>query len=196
VLDETTWYPRLGDVPGVNFTGSPGIDRSKLRDAKKRPTKTSYGLDWETRDGSTSASPVHEHTYSDQEVSTKTLVKRTWEALELPGVVSDWHFLLMNTVRTLWNQRAAEPQFLADCEAFCRLDLQIITSHPHLFALDKRDDGPEYLSLPTIPILVKLLRACDDLDEALAVARTGVRFNPETLDRPIAEIEALLQERV
>jgi len=196
VRDETTWYTRLGDVPGINFAGSPGIDRRKLRDANKRPRRTSYGLEWETGDGSTSASPVHEHTYSDREVSTKILVKRTWEALELPGVVSDWHFLLMNTVGTLWKQRAAEPEFLIDCEAFCRLDLQIVTSHPHLFAVDQRDDGREYLSLPTIPTLVKLLRTCDDLVEALQVARIGARFNPDALDRPVAELEALLQERV
>lgn len=200
MFDETTWYPRLADVPGMDFAGSPGVDRSKLRRANLRPTKEYGSLFWETKDGESSASPAYEHVDSGREVSTRTVVKKTWEALELPGVVSDWHFLLMNTARVLWNQRTTEPEYLAECETFCRLDLQLVALFPQQFRLDKRgdqrDDDREYLSIPTFPTLVKLLRGVDDLEGALEVARTGARFNPETLGRHVVELEALLLERV
>lgn len=196
MFDETTWYPRLADVPGLDFAGSPGVDRSKLRQANKRPTKEYGSLFWETPDGGTSAAPASEHVASSRDLTTRMLVKRTWEALELPGLVSDWHFLLMNTARVLWNQRSVEPEFLAECETFCRLDLQLVTLFPQQFAFEKRDDGREYVSIPTFPTLVKLLRGLDDLDGALEVARTGARFNPDALDRHVAELEALLLERV
>lgn len=45
MFDEDRWYPRMADIPGIEFGGSPGVDRRKLRGADVRATKGSYGLD-------------------------------------------------------------------------------------------------------------------------------------------------------
>lgn len=193
--EDTQWYPRLGDVPGISFAGSPGVNRSTLPEANRRPSLQYGSLSWETADGTTSASPAHQVTYAEREVGAKTLVKRTWEGLELPGVVSDWHFLLMGTASALWNKRRIDPEFLPECETFCRLDLQVVTTHPDLFLIDRASDRPEYLSIPSFTILVKLLRAVDDLEEALRVARVGAKFNSGSLDQAVAQLEAQLLER-
>jgi hypothetical protein len=195
VREDTQWYPRLGNVPGISFAGSPGVNRSTLPDASKRPSLQYGTLYWETADGTTSASPAHQVTYADGDVDAKTLVKRTWEGLELPGVVTDWHFLLMGTASALWNKRRTDPEFLTECEAFCRLDLQVVATHPDLFIVDRESDHPEYLSIPSFTILVKLLRAVDDLHEALRIAREGAKFNPGSLDQTVVQLEAQLLER-
>lgn len=189
MYEDVRWAARLADVAGVGFTGSPGIDRTKLKDHALRPTKEYGSLTWKTRDGWTSQAPAAAHR-GERDVKPATLIRKTWEALELPGTAADWHYTLLDTTGQLWRLRAREPEHLAVCEQFCRIDIALIRTRPEPFW---RGDNPreEFVSVPTFDILIKLLRAVDELDEALAYALLGVQFGQGTED-DADEIEAAL----
>lgn len=189
MYEDVRWAARLGDVPGVGFPGSPGTDRTKLKNHALRPTMEYGSLHWETRDGWTSQAPAAAHR-GERDVKPATLIRTTWEALELPGTAADWHYTLLDTTGQLWRLRTREPKHLAVCEQFCRIDINLVRARPEPFWHgDTPADG--FVSIPTFDILIKLLRAIDELDEALAYARLGVEFGQAT-DDEIEEIEAAL----
>jgi hypothetical protein len=189
VYEDVRWAPRLADVPGIAFTGSPGVDRTKLKHHALRPTKEYGSLSWETRNGWTSEAPAAAHR-GERDIKPATLIRRTWEALELPGTAADWHYTLLDTTGQLWRLRTREPDHLAVCEQFCRIDIDLVRIRPEPFWRgETARDG--FVSLPTFGILIKLLRAVDDLDEALAYARLGLQFGQGTED-DVTEIEEAL----
>lgn len=169
VYEDVRWAARLADVPGVGFTGSPGVDRTKLKGHADRPTKTSYGLSWRYGNTSTSEAPARSHR-GNSELKPTSLIKRTWEILELPGTATDWHFPLLDVTGQLWRLRTREPQHLPTCEQFCRIDIDLVQARPEPFWRgDSAREG--FLSIPTFDILIKLLRSVDSLDEALVYAQ-------------------------
>ena len=61
------WYGRLADIPGTNYSGSPGVQRTRLPNHNLKPEIQHYDfggrqqeyLSWNYRDGtSSSASPA------------------------------------------------------------------------------------------------------------------------------------------
>lgn len=194
MFDSKTWYPRLADVPGVEFAGSPGVKREGLRNASVRPSKTQWGLSWEYRGMSTSASPSKEH-IQDQlpDLPTPTLARKVWEALELPGTLADWHFLLMNASGTLWSRRRNEPGALLLCETFGSLDVQLAAAHPNEFLVDRSEPARGYLSVPTFDVLINLYRAADALPRALEVATVASTFGGDKHPKAAAELAALIR---
>jgi hypothetical protein len=138
-------------VPGIQFNGSPGVDRTKLAEASTRP-EIAYGhLSWPMPGGSTSASPVHHRAFGDLSGFTPgELVRWVWEGLELPGQPSDYHFLLQGAVDRLWSRRRDDPDGLQYVETFGYLDLVLIEAAPHVVRLDKTDPAegvPAYRNL-------------------------------------------------
>ena len=169
--------------------GSPGIDLTKLKNHALRPTKEYGSLSWETRDGWTSEAPAAAHR-GERDIKPATLIRTTWEALELPGTAPDWHYTLLDTTGQLWRLRTREPEHLAVCEQFCRIDINLVRARPEPFW--RGDTAAEgFLSITTFDILIKLLRAVDELDEALAYARLGVQLGQGT-ENDIEEIESAL----
>jgi hypothetical protein len=87
------WYARMADIPGIQFAGSPGVDRSSLGEARVRPRTESGFMLWPSPQGGTSASPAHQRAFADMtRMGQGDLVRWVWEGLELPGEPSDYHF--------------------------------------------------------------------------------------------------------
>src|SRR5947208_77528 len=100
----TQWYPRFADVPGLRYPGSPGVDRTRLRGHNLKPRVDRYKwegkqrttLEWTYGDMSTSESPARmwETKSRPGESPGQTVLRRTRERLELPGTLTDYHFIL------------------------------------------------------------------------------------------------------
>lgn len=87
------WYERMAAIPGIQFGGSPGVNRGRLAEARVRPRTEMGYLSWPTPDGSTSASPAHSRAFANMSrLERGELVRWVWEGLELPGIASDYHF--------------------------------------------------------------------------------------------------------
>ncbi|MFF1322411.1 hypothetical protein ACFVZZ_23710 [Streptomyces chartreusis] len=168
------WFERLAAVPGVRFTGSPGVVRDSLRAARVRP-KESYGsLMWPSAEGSTSATPASRHV--PVEASGAGLVTRVWEALELPGEAMDYHFVLQGAVDRLWSGRRAYPEGLALLEGFALLDLELMEAAPQAISFDSGPVPATFVHVTSVPRLVMLLEREGAFTEALGVARRLGRF--------------------
>ena len=53
-------------------------------------------------------------------------IRRLYEALALPGILSDYHFAIMGTCAAIWLQRREFPELLVDFEQLCLLDIRIV----------------------------------------------------------------------
>lgn len=183
-----TWYARMADVPGLDFGGSPDVDRSMLEGADARPRVVHGSLWWSTPQGGTSASPAHGHSLGDlSRLSRAQVVRRTWEGLELPGEAMDYHFILQQAVGELWRRRREDPGGLADVERFAWLDLQLAEADPGAVSFEDIDPG-EFVQMASIAQLITILEREGALREALEIARRAVRF--EQLERKAVELEA------
>jgi hypothetical protein len=120
------WYVRMADIPGIQFAGSPGVDRASLPEVRVRPRTESGFVLWPSPQGETSASPAHRRAFADlTPMSRDELVRWVWEGLELPGEPSDYHFLLQGAVERLWSRRRDDPDGLLLVETFAYLDLAL-----------------------------------------------------------------------
>ena len=151
------WYPRLADLPGIDFAGSPGADRRRLPGHDAVPQLSDYGLWWP---GGSSASPAHERAFSTdiQDFTADQIVAQLWETVELPGAPADYHFALQRGIAHLWSQRKTAPGRLDDLERFAWLDLALVEAAP--WSLMWPTQGavtPTMVALPGIHRLIVLL---------------------------------------
>ncbi|MGW2143502.1 hypothetical protein ACWCOT_04265 [Nonomuraea bangladeshensis] len=179
----------MAEVKGVGFTGSPGVDRRRLPEAGVRPRNSDFGgLSWPRPGGWTSASPAHDRAFADmREMDTATLVRWVWEGLEVPGTVSDYHFLLQSAIARLWSGRNADRGNLRLLETFAELDLRLIEAVPQPFLVDENDPSKGYVRFSGVVTWMRLLETEGALREALAVNRRLRRFDD---DYRIEELEA------
>ncbi|MER7728930.1 hypothetical protein [Streptomyces sp. NPDC096323] len=168
-----SWFDRLASVPGMAFSGSPGVVRGKLPGAGALPDE-SYGTPmWPTPQGATSATPASQHVPHD--ARGRELVARVWEALELPGSAMDYHFVLQGAVDRLWSTRGSDPAALELLEVFALLDLELMEAAPQAVSFD--DMTPtSFVRVTSVPRLVGLLEREGAFTEALAVAKRLTRF--------------------
>src|SRR5580704_14507997 len=110
-MREEVWFPRMADIPGLHFAVSPGVDRESLLEAHARPYSEPGSLWWRDSRGSlTSASPAHFRAFADlSRMASEDLVRWAWEGLELPGLASDYHYLMQSTALQLWKLRRSDP---------------------------------------------------------------------------------------
>ncbi len=168
-----SWFDRLASIPGMAFSGSPGVVRRELPGAGVRPDE-SYGTPmWPTPQGSTSATPASQHVPS--EARGEDLVARVWEALELPGSAMDYHFVLQGAVDRLWSTRGSYPAALELLEVFALLDLELMEAAPQAVSFDETDPV-SFVRVTSVPRLVGLLEREGAFTEALAVAKRLTRF--------------------
>ncbi len=192
MFEEDRWYPRLADMPGVVFAGSPGVQRSKLRGSNTRPRKSQWGLEWPEQNGEWS-SPAQNHRKEFAELTTAQLAKNVWECLELPGTLSDWHFTLQDAVGELFRRRHIEPAALFLCEQFALIDLQLTHARPQAFLIDgERSNTGTYVSVTGMNTLVRIYRASDDLPQAIEIARHAESWGNVSLSKAADEMQALL----
>lgn len=189
-LRPTVWFSRLADVPGVNFAGSPGVDRRRLRGHDAVPRVTDYGLWWFDH---TSASPAHERAFSvdTSDYTAERLVQHVYETIELPGAPEEYHFALQLGVERLWTLRMASPTCLTPLEEFARLDLALVEATPWSLRYP-HDAGATMVSLPGIDRLIVLLEREGAHREALALAQRVAQLGTGTRTERIAQRVATL----
>src|SRR6266849_409834 len=126
------WFSRFGDIPGVEFEGSPGVDRRKLTGHDAVPQvhvlqhegRRQEALRWVSNGGWGSASPVHSRAFGEpRDMPAAKLLQNVYEGLELPGEPSDYHVLIERSVRELWERKRQNPEVLEQLERLCWLDL-------------------------------------------------------------------------
>jgi hypothetical protein len=188
----------MADIPGIQFTGSPGVVRANLAEAGLRP-RMEYGyLSWPTADGSTSASPANRRSVGDLSgLDAEELVRWVWEGVELPGEPSDYHFLLQGAVEQLWARRRENPSGLHFMETFGYLDLALIEAAPQAVMLDESDPAGGYVYITSLDRLLALLEREGALREALALSRRAMRFGDryrrDELEAKVAALDGELR---
>jgi hypothetical protein len=122
-----------------------------------------------------------------------TLVRWVWEGLELPGIPSNYHYLLQDAVRWLWSRRRTAPAGLGFVEVFASLDLSLVEAVPHTVAMDEQDLSRGFARLVAVETWMKLLEAEGTLRDALAVSRRAQRFGEsyrrEELEAKVAALD-------
>lgn len=192
------WYSRMADIPGIQFTGSPGVVRADLAEAGLRP-RTEYGyLSWPTSEGSTSASPASRRLSADVSgLNSDELVRWVWEGVELPGEPADYHFLLQGAVEQLWARRREHPDGLHYVETFGYLDLALIEAVPQAVMLDASTSTSGFVRISSLERLLSLLEREGALREALALSRRAMRFGDsyrrEELEAKVASLDGELR---
>jgi hypothetical protein len=198
------WFRRFAEVPGVKYSGAPSVNRSRLPEHNATPEISTFRFEgkqhisimWPTSEGSTSASPAHRWQTQPRPNETKgqTTLRQLHETLELPGIVSDYHFAIQNCHQALWKQRRDEPWVLAEIERLCWLDIQLVEVQPAFAALE-REDTTQFIAILAFGQLIRLYEREGNLYEALAVAHRAERFNQgkiylENLQPRIAQLES------
>jgi len=202
------WFKRMGDIPGVRYDPPVAVDRSKLRghDAVARVERYEFdgriteSLRWESADAGDddfggSGSPAHAIAFGglDNELATRTLLKRLWEGLELPGQASDYHFAVQGVAGSLRSRRAREPEVLKWVEYLCLLDIRLIQACPEAVTDDIADlyaRHRRFYSVLSFQSLIDLYTREGFLAEALDVACIAQTFEQERA--PVAELEERL----
>jgi hypothetical protein len=194
------WFPRLAAIPGVNYAGHPDIDRTKLPGhcAKPRIQTLSFGGEthvsamWNLPDGgATSQSPAAGWSSTDLRGSPAGFVRRVYEALELPGAASDYHFALLRAYEELWSMRRGEPEILAELERLCLLDIALVEARPEIIGYTGAAKGVAS-RVPAFEHLVFLYEGEGFLKDALDIARRAAACGQGTQD--VERLEARIHD--
>ena len=177
------WFRRFGEIPGITYESPADVSGRKLPGRDAVPEIHVFELEgkrhetlwWPARGGGGSASPAHERAFGDfSGVTTPALLKNCHEGLELPGEPSDYHFLIQGSANALWARRREEPQFLADMERLCQLDIQLIEAVPGAVQYES-GEGASFYSVAAFSLLINLYEREGALHEALDIAERASR---------------------
>ncbi|MFO0618047.1 MAG: hypothetical protein U0414_35980 [Polyangiaceae bacterium] len=192
----TVWYRRFADIRDVGYAGD-DARRSKLSRRDASPTVIRFGsrevdasLSWP---GGTSESPAKAMIQGEiDSESSKALRERVLNALELPGQVLDYHFVLQGIADTLWDRRRDEPKQMPFVEWLSWLDVRLVEAHPEAVRISPERD--EFVSISAFSRLVDLYECEGFLREALDAAERFERFRPridlEELRGRVARLDA------
>ena len=179
-----TWFRCFAEVPGVAYPSDPQR-RARLPERDAVPEvhtynfegKRSVSLSWTARDGSTSASPVHRLAFGNLASETSEQSReRVLSALELPGELMDYHFVIQSVLERLYTRRRAEPKHLPFVEWLAWFDAKLVESHQSSFRISL--DNHDYINVFALSFLVELHEREGYLHEALALAERFARFRP------------------
>jgi hypothetical protein len=208
--DAPVWYRTLRDVPGAGYAGASSVDRTRLRwgAVEARVGDPSSYLPDDPADkrlewwypGETfgsSDSPADRHWAGGREDpshdSPDGLERRLHEAFELPGTVTDYHFIVMAATTAMEAFARDDPALLSKVEEWCLLDLRITSDHPELFTWVDRDGETRPLRVPACDILARLYRQEGAVREWLEVEERSARLgqgDPDAVRQLLAELEA------
>jgi hypothetical protein len=195
------WFRRLAEAPNVGYLGNSEIDRTRLpgHDAVPKEAFDSSGnkydfLNWPR--GTASPAERRGATPTAGTESAHKSLRRMYEALELPGTPSDYHFVIQSCCQQLWNftTRRTEPWVFLEIEKLCWLDIRLLEAFPQMAQVD-RSEGPAYFHVVAFDTLIRLYKQEGYLYEALDVAKRAVKFDQqhealEELQQRVAILEA------
>ncbi len=175
----STWFRRLGDIPGIEWS-SPGVDRLRLPRHDARPELRGYEFEgrrqeslwWE---GGTSASPAQAWVQIDNEQSSEQIVNRLYEALELPGEPTDYHFAIQSVAALLWSRRRQDPNLLIRIEELSWLDIHLIEACPEAISFESQG-SESYYGVAAFHTLLLLYEREGYIDDAIAILKRSERF--------------------
>lgn len=197
------WFRRLGDIPGLEYSPPLAVDRTRLPRHDSEPEIRRVELDdqvreylsWGTKpiDGepggepawTSLTSPAIEHLKEalgdawpgGDLCPTETVLKRLYEALELPGTVEDYHGALTQVRYVLQMRKLAEPAVLDALESLAWLDVRLVLGHPAAFTYEDPEPGHAgFLGIAGFNDLIRLYRGEGFLREALQVAELLQQF--------------------
>lgn len=182
----TQWFERLANVPGINYQSSPNIDRTMLPGYNFVPSESnldSHSLSWPCfSGGKTSASPAAQYIKDQRETSPDVVLLNLYEMLELPGIMSDYHFGIQSSLDRLWSFRLKKPEFYAYIEWFYWLNIRLLQAYPSMFN-DIFDDY--FPRISAFHRLIVLYESQGLLQKALEVAKISIQFeqNPKDYER-------------
>lgn len=195
-VDNEHFFFGLSNVPGVGYECPPGIDRQALLRVNEKPRISTYFFDgkrrtsvsWDQPNGvSTSQSPASAWAATGpMDAPWPETVRRLYEALELPGTASDYHFALLRATDVLWESRRQDPEVLAELERLCLLHIKLLERSPEVARLERCEGEPIALYAPAFRYLVRLYEQEGMIEDALEIARRG-----RALGHSIADEERL-----
>lgn len=195
----TRWFQRLADIPGVNYPGSPGVQRTRLPGHNLKPElhRSDFGgrrheyLSWEHRDGtSSSASPAKNWETQPQpaDASPQAILHHLSEVLELPGEPSDYHFAMQGCFERLWSLRREHPWVVNEIEKLCWLDIRLLEALPDTLRHQQTDGTFFYARSIAFERLIQMYERNGYLAEALDVAQRATRFHADdTILKPLRD---------
>lgn len=203
-MDESIWYNRFADIPGIQYTTPAGIRRPDMPKRFLTPERHVYewdgrthsSLSWKDDEGETSASPAMRWPPDDDppRPAPSLILQRLYETLELPGIPSDYHFALLRAYGELASHARRAPDLFADVERLCLLDIELLEALPEIVG---ELDNPEQpaIRVPAFDHLIRLYERNGLLDDALAMARRGAALGQgtddvERLEERIAALQA------
>jgi len=201
-MQDAEWFPRLGEVPGIQYPESTLVDRRSLLGHDWQPQHFKYFLEdryhvrWPAYDAEwTTASPAQQW-YSRspaQGHSAAATLRHLHEVLELPGDLFTYHLAIMTGSESLFRFRRTDPWVLEEVERFCLLDMELIVAYPAMIAEERAPGG--YVRSSTFRILRNLYEKDGYLREAMEIARLAARFHQESpglekIEQRLAILEA------
>jgi len=195
----TRWFQRLADIPGVNYPGSPGVQRTRLPGHNLKPDlhQADFGgrrheyLSWEYRDGtSSSASPAKNWETQPQpaDAPPQAILQHLSEVLDLPGEPSDYHFAIQGCFERLWSLRREHPWVMNEIEKLCWLDIRLLEALPDTLRHQQSDGTFFYARSIAFERLIQIYERNGYLAEALDVAQRAIRFHADdTILKPLRD---------
>jgi len=101
------------------------------------------------------------------------------EALELPGVLSDYHFAIQQVCEVIYKGRREDPALLEEVERLCQLDIELVEYYPKTI---KYEPG-EFPQVLAYHRLITLYEGEGYFREALEVAERSLKMGQENLSQ-------------
>ena len=203
-MEDVRWFSRLADVPSLGYRGHPNVDRRSLPGHDMKPQVDTFDFDgtrhrslyWPTAEGSTSQSPASAWCSFDDPPQTTAahVLRRIYEALELPATAADYHFALLNSYETLWKRFREQADLLPELEQLLLLDIALVESRPDILQIGGENET-FWANVPAFYHLMRLYEREGYLDDALSIARRGVALRQggddvQRLEQRVAELRA------
>lgn len=195
--EETTWFRRFGDVPGVQYETPPGIEREQIpgHDVVPEVHEYSDSLWWPWRDpetgeeGSTGQPPAGQRSEErgDDPQSPDEILRELAESLELPGYPSTYHFLIAEGQERLWKRRLRDATVIQEIIRLCHLDVELLAAHKEI--IEPREGDDFWLHVRAFETLFRLHVNEGELAEAEAIAVRAIEeFGQDRFDRRLGEV--------
>ena len=185
-MNDERWFPRFAEIPGIKYETPPNLDFSALPGRGRVPEieyyningKRHVSLNWKSGDIITSASPAHEWKTLPRggESPAATLLRQVYETLELPGILSDYHFAIQHAHEALRKYVGKEIWVPAYIEKLCLLDVQLLDKYPETIVFESIKNEIHYARASAFTRLIDLYEKEGYLREALQIAKIAERL--------------------